>query len=107
MLSNITRRSQSTDECFYCPVGSGCSWCSAYNYEEFGTPNKRATYICIMHKATSLANAYYYNKLYKTYNLSYRKPIYLPKDEAINIIGENEYNELIKGSGNNDTRARK
>lgn len=98
LLSNITRRSQSTDECFYCPVGSGCSWCSAYNYEEFGTPNKRATYICIMHKATSLANAYYYNKLYKTYNLSYRKPIYLPKDEAINIIGENEYNELIKGS---------
>jgi len=98
LLSNITRRSQSTDECFYCPVGSGCSWCSAYNYEEFGTPNKRATYICIMHKAMSLANAYYYNKLYTTYNLPYRKPIYLLRDEAINIVGEEEYNELIKGS---------
>ena len=32
-ISNITRRSQSTDECFYCPVAAGCSWCSAYNYE--------------------------------------------------------------------------
>lgn len=25
-MCGITRRSQSTDECFYCPVGSGCSW---------------------------------------------------------------------------------
>lgn len=49
LISNITRRSQSTDECFYCPIANGCSWCSGYNYEEFGTPNKRATYICCMH----------------------------------------------------------
>jgi uncharacterized protein len=49
LLSNITRRSQSTDKCFYCPIASGCSWCSGYNYEEFGTPNKRATYTCCMH----------------------------------------------------------
>ena len=48
-VSNITRRSQSTDKCFYCPIAAGCSWCSAYNYEEFGTANKRATYICCMH----------------------------------------------------------
>ena len=65
LLSNITRRSQSTDECFYCPIGAGCAWCSGFNYEEFGTPNKRATYICCMHKAESLANVYYWNKLYQ------------------------------------------
>lgn len=27
MVSNITRRSQSTDECFNCPIANGCSWC--------------------------------------------------------------------------------
>lgn len=26
-LNNINRRSQSTDECFYCPIAEGCSWC--------------------------------------------------------------------------------
>lgn len=26
-LDCITRRSQSTDECFYCPIAEGCSWC--------------------------------------------------------------------------------
>ncbi len=33
----VTRRSQSTDECFACPIASGCSWCSAYNYQCTGT----------------------------------------------------------------------
>ena len=31
-LNAITRRTQSTNECFYCPIAEGCSWCSAYNY---------------------------------------------------------------------------
>ena len=76
-INNITRRSQSTDECFYCPVAKGCGWCSAYNYEETGSVNKRLTYICIMHKATTLANIYYWNKLYQKLNLSKIKINYL------------------------------
>ena len=105
-LSNITRRSQSTDECFNCPIAAGCSWCSAYNYEKFGTPNKRATYICCMHKATSLANVYYWNKLYQKLNISKIFKMYLPKEEALKIIDENEYNYLLeliqKGEIDND-----
>lgn len=31
-LDSITRRSQSSDECFNCPIGRGCAWCSAWNY---------------------------------------------------------------------------
>lgn len=65
MLEAIDRRTQSTDECYDCPIASGCSWCSAYNYEMFGTPNKRATFICPMHKARVLANVYFWNKYYK------------------------------------------
>lgn len=96
LLSNITRRSQSTDECFYCPIAAGCGWCSGYNYEEFGTPNKRATYICCMHQARALANVYYWNTLYNYLNINKKFKMYLPKDKALNIIDENEYNYLLK-----------
>ena len=62
-LNCITRRTQSSDKCFYCPIANGCSWCSAYNYQELGTANARVDYSCIMHKARALANAYYYSKV--------------------------------------------
>ena len=45
-LNCITRRSQSTDECFHCPIATGCAWCSAWNYQETGSANKRSTNIC-------------------------------------------------------------
>ncbi|MGN0734109.1 MAG: radical SAM peptide maturase, CXXX-repeat target family [Emergencia sp.] len=87
-LSCITRRSQSTDECFYCPIAKGCAWCSAYNYQVFGTVNKRATYICEMHKARSLANVYYWNKA------GYHLEMHCPEKWAVPIIGQEEYNYL-------------
>lgn len=93
-LSNITRKSQSTDECFYCPVASGCAWCSAFNYEETGTPNQRVIYICKMHKARVLANIYYWNKLYKTVNIDKYKQNNLSTEEIIQLIGEKNQLEL-------------
>jgi radical SAM peptide maturase (CXXX-repeat target family) len=63
-LTNVTRQIQSTDECFNCPIAEGCGWCSAYNYEVYGTVKKRATFICPTHKAISLANAYYWNLIF-------------------------------------------
>lgn len=88
LLSNITRRTQSSDECFYCPVASGCRWCSGYNYEVFGTPNKRTTFICWMHKARVLANVYYWNKLYKKLNIN---------KEYINYLSQNDIEKILKG----------
>ena len=64
-LASITRTSQSEDKCINCKVASGCSWCTGYNYDIYKTPNKRATFICEMHKARVLANYYYWNKLNK------------------------------------------
>lgn len=96
LLSNITRRSQSTDECFYCPVAKGCGWCSGFNYEETGTPNKRVTYICNMHKVRVLANLYYWNKIYLKNNIDKQKKNYLEKNECIFLIGEENYNKLLK-----------
>ena len=93
-LKCITRRSSSSDECWSCPIAKGCSWCTAYNYQEFGTPHSRATYICCMHKARALANAYYWNKVYRERNIPKRFKIHVPKDWALEIIGEDEWNML-------------
>lgn len=94
-LSCVTRRSQSTDTCWSCPIASGCAWCSGWNYQLYGTPNKRCTNICVMHKARSLANVYYWNKYYKMNNINERMILYLPKDESLKIISEKEYDMLL------------
>ena len=92
--ADITRRSQSTDECFYCPIATGCAWCSAYNYQVFGTPNKRATFICCMHKARALANVYYWNKLYKKLKINKKFKNYLTEDQVLQIISKDELDLL-------------
>lgn len=93
-LEKIGRRSQSTDQCFHCPIAMGCAWCSAFNYEETGTPNKRVTYICPMHKARVLANVYYWNKLFRNHGLPDRYPMHVPHDWAVEIVGEAEFQAL-------------
>lgn len=94
-LSNVDRRCQSTDECFNCPIAAGCSWCSAYNYECFGTVRKRATFICPMHKATALANVYYWNLLLIMEDDERRFKNYVPDEWALEIISQEEL-DLLK-----------
>ena len=95
-LRAITRRSQSTDKCFFCPIADGCSWCSAYNYQTFGTANHRATFICPMHIARALANAYLWNKGNRKYYPDRRFKLYVPKEWALEIITEDQWNELVQ-----------
>lgn len=87
---DVTYQSQSPQECLNCPVSSECGWCSALNYQEFGTINKRTTYTCLMHKARVLANYYYQNKMGGNY------PFLINKQDAIDIIGEDETNYLME-----------
>ena len=87
-LTCITRRSQSTDECFDCSVGQGCSWCTAYHYDVFGDPNKRATYICKMHKARVLGNYYYWTKLYEKIGREPEFELHLSEADIKFIKGE-------------------
>lgn len=92
MLDSITRSSQSSEKCLKCPIASGCAWCSAYNYEVFGTPNKRVTNICIMHQARVLAKNYYINKLCKKLNCPEEKmKINIPEEWALKIIPKEEF----------------
>lgn len=87
---DVTYKSQSPQECIECPVSSECGWCSALNYQEFGTINKRTTYTCLMHKARVLANYYYQNKMGGNY------PFLINRQDAIDIIGEEETNYLME-----------
>lgn len=89
-LTCITRSSQSTQECIECPINGLCSWCSAYNYQEFGTPNKRATYICDMHKARALGNVYFWNKFYRINDSNKRVKLPLDDESCLKIIDEDE-----------------
>lgn len=100
-LNKIDRRTESTDECFYCPIAEGCSWCSAYNYQENGTPDSRCTYICDMHKARALANAYFWNKWYRKKGTAERFVIHCPEDWALPIIGKDEF-EMLKDLAKGD-----
>ena len=91
----IDRRSQSTDECFNCPIAEGCSWCSAWNYQLYGTPNKRCTRICPMHKARALFNYYFWNKYYLQHDIKKYIEIHIPEEWALEIISREEF-EMLK-----------
>jgi uncharacterized protein len=93
-LNAVTRRSQSTDECFGCPIAAGCAWCSAYNYQVFGTPDKRATFICDMHKARALANVYYWNRVYQKRGEAKVMENHCPREWALEIITREELKML-------------
>lgn len=93
-LRAITRQSQSEQRCLDCPIASGCAWCTAYNYERTGTPNRRVTYICEMHKARVLAQCYHHNMLHLKDPSHAPKKMHIPREWALPIIGEEEYGRL-------------
>lgn len=93
-MAKVDRRTQSTDECFYCPIAEGCSNCSAYDYQIHGTPDSRATFICVMHKARALANLYFWNKYYRKNNTPKRMKNYVPDEWALEIISQSELDML-------------
>lgn len=94
MLDAITRQSQSGEECLRCPIASGCGWCSAYNYEVTGTPDRRVTFICPTHKARCMAACYYWNRIYRKEGTRERFPMNVPREWAVPIVGEDEYHNL-------------
>ena len=72
----------------------GCGTCSAYNYEVFGTPNHRATFICCMHKARVLGASYLWNNWFRKNGKSERFKLNIPEEWAVEIIGKDEWNYL-------------
>lgn len=62
-MASVTRRSSNDDECYNCPIASGCGNCSAWCYQKYGTYNKKDNGICWMHRARCLANEYFFSKI--------------------------------------------
>ena len=94
-LTNITMTSQSPPKCQKCPVTQGCGGCTAYNYDYTGDANVKATFACKMHRCRVLANVYYWNKLYRWYNINKRFEMNMPMEWALEIISEEEYWMLV------------
>lgn len=95
-LKGVTLKTQSDNKCLTCPIGGGCSLCTGFNYDEFGTPNKRATYSCTTHQARVMANTYFWNKLYKELNIDKTMELNIPREWALEIIDEKEF-DMLKG----------
>lgn len=89
-LQAVNRITQSTEECINCSIAQGCAWCQAYNYQDSGDFNHRATYICLMHQARALANCYYWNQYYIQNNKDIRMKLYLEDEKALQIISNEE-----------------
>ena len=96
LMKSQTRRSQSTDECFYCPIASGCSWCSAYCYQYYKKFGKRTTFTCDTHKAEVLANAYYWNRFFLQVDEKEYHICHVPEEWAVEIIPQEEYDMIKK-----------
>lgn len=97
-LKTVDMITQSEDKCINCKISTGCALCTGYNYDKFGTPNKRATFICDMHHARVLANYYYFNKLYQKLNLDKHFKLNISREWILQIMNSNEYNNLMIGS---------
>jgi hypothetical protein len=98
MMDNITRRSQSNDICYDCPISNDCAWCSALGHAVYGTPGKKPSFICIQMIAEALANVYYWNLLNikkPQYKLGVRKNN-VPDKWALLVIDQDELEFLKK-----------
>lgn len=93
-LKAVNRISQSPDKCLSCLIAAGCAYCQAYNYQDAKDFEHRATYICEMHKARALANCYYWNLNYWKNKENKRMKLWLPDEEALHIITQEELDEI-------------
>jgi uncharacterized protein len=96
-LQGITLETQSENKCLTCPISQGCGLCSAHQYDKFGDANIRATYICEMHQARVMVAHYYIKKIYEKEGLEFNETLNIPKEWALNIISEKEYEILTQG----------
>lgn len=100
LLKSATRDKFFPTECKTCPIVRGCSDCIAYMYSVKGNFSERLKSNCDMHKARSLANVYFWNKYYIKNNLKDVFLMYLPIEEAVKYVGEDETNKLLDLSNN-------
>ena len=97
-LEAMNRRTSCDDECFYCPIAKGCASCAAWNYQKYGTPDKKDKGICWMHRARSLANAFYWNRKWRLEGSKKRMPVLLEPEHALRIVTNREFESLLEAA---------
>lgn len=94
-LACITWTTQNDEECLNCPIAQGCADCAAESYQHMKCFNKRHKLgSCWVHRARSLANVYYWNKLWRQQGSTERFKRYLPDDIALQIVSKEELEYL-------------
>jgi len=101
-LQGITMRTQSPEKCMTCPISTGCGVCVGYQYDVFGDPNIRATYICEIHQVRTMLAYYFHKKILKQMDKTDDRELLIPRDWALNIISEEEYEMLLSLGGDTD-----
>ena len=95
-MDRNTRRGQTNDICFNCPIGNSCAACSALGQTVYGNFAKKTTFHCIQVIAEALANVYYWNRLilkHPDYDIDVRINN-VPDKWARIIISQDELDEL-------------
>ena len=83
--------------CMNCKIGSSCGYCTAYNYEAFGSVLDRTTFHCKEHKIRYLISYYYYwNIVKKDLDIPWSAPdverqLLLDDADILNLIGREEF----------------
>lgn len=96
-LACVTWTTQNDEECLNCPIAQGCADCAAESYQHMGGFNKRHKLgSCWVHRARSLANVYYWNKLWRQQGRDEHFKRYLPDDIALQIVDKEELEFLDK-----------
>lgn len=97
-FSCVTRQSQLDchEDCKQCPIQQGCGDCAAYSYEVSGKIGYRTNYHCITHIARTLASTYLKNKSYLKTQLQPPRQLLVPREWALKIISNEEFNDLLK-----------
>lgn len=86
-------------KCLTCQIAQGCALCTGYNYDKFGDPNHKATFICVMHQARVMVNFYYWSKLYKKLNIRKNFELNISEEWALKIISKEQYAKLLEIRG--------
>lgn len=87
-MASVTRRSSYSEDCYNCPIASGCGNCSAWAYQKYGTYDKKDVGICWMHRARCLGSAYFFHKIGESFEIK------LQDEFALQIVDADELKEL-------------
>lgn len=95
-MSSQCKRHDDNKKCLSCPIASGCALCTGYNYDYYGDPNHKATFICDVIAPeywpmciTGISCMVCWAHGQAVFDMN------LDKETAMRIVSEDEYDSLV------------